>query len=469
MHRGFSAPYIVRSTLPPLDRRLLPVLLLACGAACASPPSRASEAPLAPSEPGQRGAAQEAAAQEVERTAPPPTDGFAYTLAELLELADLRSPAVAAARSRREAASGRRLQAGLWPNPRLEFEAEEIPARGSSLGEAKTTLGIEQDFPLGGRRRAAVAVGEAEERVENWVVEGGRRELRGQICQAWFEIQYLRRAVAELDEAVAAATAIEELARHRFDARAVPESELLRAGIELEELRLERAALGAGLDPLVQGLSARLGDLELEPGRVGTGPLAELPELNRTLLDAALLDAHPALAAASERQRAADLRLELAGAERWPDLGVHLAYGRVGATDESIWELGFSVPLPAWDRNQGRLHERRALVANSRHRAAELRGRLRAELATESADYQASRDAASRYQRNLVPAAERSAAQTAARYQAGESSLLELLDSQRALTRARLGLVESRRRAELALVRLWTLAAPAVSLPGVER
>ncbi len=478
MIRGASAPSPTHTptpfrSVPPrcVALRRCAVWLLAAGAACAGPQASPTFRPSPPSGSDQAGSALESGSARTGGASPArlaPADGRAYTLAELLELAETRSPALAAARSRRAAASGRRDQAGAWSNPRLEFEAEEIPTRGQTLGEAKTTLGLEQAFDLAGRRRAAVAVGDAELRLETSLLDGLRRRLRGQICLDWIELQHLREELTELEGAVLAAESSEELARRRFEARAVPESELLRAGVELERLRLDLAARKGSMSPLIRGLSARLGGLELDPGSIGSGGFAALPELELEALRAAAIESHPEMAAARERQRAADRRLELAERERWPELGVHLAWGRVGATDESIWELGFGFALPLWNQNQGRRAEGRALAAASRHQTDLLRGELLADLEEQWAACEQARFAVDRYQQVLVPAAHQAAEQTAARYRSGAASLLELLDAQRSRTRARLGLADARRRAELALVRLWILAAPAVVLPGVE-
>ena len=464
MIRGATAPTPFRSVLPRRRWRRFPAAVwLALVGACAGPGATAPRASNF----------HDTAAEVVSRSAgseapPAPADGRAYSLAELLEIAEQRSPALAAARSRGAAALGRRQQAGAWQNPRLEFEAEEIPTRGSSLGEAKTTIGIEQGFDLAGRRRAAVAVGDAELRLQTSLLEAIRRRLRGEICSDWLEIQHLRGELLELDEAVLSAESNETLARLRFEAKAVPESELLRAGVELEELRLERADRRGGMAPLIGRLSARLGGLELDEARIGVGRSSSLPELDLAALRVAALEAHPDLVAAVERQRAADRRLELADAERWPELGVHLAWGRVGSSGESIWELGLGFALPLWNRSRGRLAEGRAMAAATRYQTEALRGELLAGLEEQWAAYEQARYAVGRYQLALVPAAPQAAPQTPAPYRAGAASLLDLLDAQRSRTRARLGLAAARRRADLALVRLWILAAPAVALPGVE-
>src|SRR5262249_27122472 len=71
---------------------------------------------------------------------PPPTPACAtgtegpLTLEQLLHLAAEYNPDLAIARARADAARGRLVQAGLYPNPTLNWEGDEIGIRGKAAG-----------------------------------------------------------------------------------------------------------------------------------------------------------------------------------------------------------------------------------------------------------------------------------------------------------------------------------------------
>ena len=72
---------------------------------------------------------------------------------------------------------------------------------------------------------------------------------------------------------------------------------------------------------------------------------------------------HPSVAAAQASRDRAQLELRRARLEPYPDVKVGVAGGRIGGTDQSIIQLGFSVPLPIIDRGKGRQQEARANVS----------------------------------------------------------------------------------------------------------
>ena len=61
---------------------------------------------------------------------------------------------------------------------------------------------------------------------------------------------------------------------------------------------------------------------------------------------------HPSAAAAQANLDRAQLEQRRARLEPYPDVKVGLAGGRIGETDQSIIQLGFSLPLPLIDRGK---------------------------------------------------------------------------------------------------------------------
>ena len=69
------------------------------------------------------------------------------------------------------------------------------------------------------------------------------------------------------------------------------------------------------------------------------------------------------IAAGAAEIRSRQTRLDLAQAERIPDIKVELLYRRIQAEERDAFDLGISIPLPLFNRNQGRLREASAELA----------------------------------------------------------------------------------------------------------
>src|ERR1700722_16994445 len=112
------------------------------------------------------------------------------TLEELQRMALANNPPVGQAKPGENAAAGRTLQAGLWPNPTVGYVGEEV--RGGSYGGGQHGVFIQQNVILGSKldldrkvrsEEGKQAVAEAEEqrlRVENGVRIAFYRSLAAQ-------------------------------------------------------------------------------------------------------------------------------------------------------------------------------------------------------------------------------------------------------------------------------------------------
>ncbi|MHC4414993.1 MAG: TolC family protein [Planctomycetota bacterium] len=366
-----------------------------------------------------------------------PLAGDEITIDDLLQAAERFNPRIAEARAAIGVAAGETWQAGLYPNPSLEFEAEEIPLSAGGLTDSTTTIGILQPIIVSGRLSAAVASRSAEQRARGWDLQETRRAVFGDIRHQLAEVLYLREAMRLNGTLQAMAGQTLRIAETRFEARAAPESEVIRARVEADSLeiaigRLKRdlAAAGARLNLLVGGREVPIDRLAIELASNG-------PDLDLAELEQQLRERHPSLLAASERIKAAEHRVEEAKAGQHPDVAARLAYGFDGEVEEHILEAGLSIPLTIFDRNQGNvLKARFELIASKEQARAEL-NQLRAELATAYQRYMAAREQIAAFEQRIVGAAETSLAQTREGYTAGKLQFLDLLDAQRTLAQAR--------------------------------
>lgn len=168
----------------------------------------------------------------------------------------------------------------------------------------------------------------------------------------------------------------------------------------------------------------------------------ELPTLE-TL--AASLAANPALAAARADRAAAEARVLLTRVTRVPDVRVEMLYRRLETGPRDTFDVSLSLPLPLFDRGQGRLDaaraDRAAAEARARGTAVELDRRLRGAYA----QWTAALERARVFKREILPRAETVLKAAQARYKAGDISLAELLPVRRDFALVQLSHLESLR------------------------
>jgi cobalt-zinc-cadmium efflux system outer membrane protein len=170
-----------------------------------------------------------------------------------------------------------------------------------------------------------------------------------------------------------------------------------------------------------------------------SGALAEKP-------DAGLFDdlagerlaSHPSVRGAQanlDRARLANRRARL---EPYPDVKVGVAGGRIGETDESIIQLGFSVPLPILDRGKGRLQEARANVGVAEAELHAVRQQLQREWANALKRCRAAAEQVANYRERILPKATEALRLVQTGFEQGKFGFIDLLDTQRTTAEARL-------------------------------
>jgi cobalt-zinc-cadmium efflux system outer membrane protein len=381
-------------------------------------------------------------------------------LNDLLRLADLNHPGISVAWDDIGAAAGRMWQADLYPNPVLELEIEDIPARSPGVSHGQNTISITQPIVLSERRSAAFSAATAEKNGRVLALEQKRREVLGEVRILFVELLYLSQAEALHGELLELARQTLNIAKTRFEAKAAPEFDVIKPAVEVHNLELTKRGLGRRREATAEGLSALLGGVRVPTTRLQGKLSVTLPRLDLDRLKQQLRERHPEILVARKELEAVVHRLEQANAERVPDLGLRLAYGRNTADNENIIEFGMSIPLPLFNQNQGKILETQFLATRAKKAVQVAERRLLANLATVYADYMTACDESAVFHNQIVPAAERALSQTRYSYQAGKSSLLDLLDAQRTLTETRLSYLAKVRDWNLAHATLWKILGP---------
>ncbi len=382
------------------------------------------------------------------------------------------NPDLRAAYEAIEVARGRLIQAGLWPNPELSLSGTDDFAFGNE-GERTANVGFAQRFPIAGRLARARDVARVDVALALAEVRDFERTLIGEVQRSVVSLLAIDRAIAEQNRVIEAARKLAQASSGRFRVAEVSEADVNLLEIELarfeqdlrllelerrtEELRLTQllnrppessVAVGGELDPAF----LRFGT----PSEVLEEAMRRRPDLHRLRL---------------ERDRArAEVRL--ARAEAWEDWTIGVGYDLdrqvfadepafdpIGVKRDQFLGLEITIPLPLFDRKQGRIT---AAQAGGRRAMALLAGRKRVvemEVGTESRRVEELTRVAAEYGGRIVPRAIRNVRLLEKGYREGLVGIAALVQSEQQYADAALRYARTLGELRRAEVDLETAAA----------
>jgi cobalt-zinc-cadmium efflux system outer membrane protein len=366
------------------------------------------------------------------------------TLEQALEMAENRQPQIAEAKAMIEAAEGRARQAGAFPNPEAILGAQQLPLSGNQPNEKEYVAGVGQTIPLSRRLSTAREAELLDREMRARGLEVKRREIRKQVHNAFATALYQEKswqAQSEFHQNSARAVA---LTRVRVEAGDTVKDDLARAEMELARTRIELQRAELLREQSLVGLASAIGDATLTlKSLAGTlGATFEIPTLESL---AANLSANPAMLHADASVRASEARVSLAKAERIPDVKVELLYHRLEASSADTFDVGLSIPLPVFNRNQGKLREARAEQAAAEARARMTQNELTARLRESHVRLNATLANRRTWEDEILARAESVLRSAEIRYAAGDISLAEVLPARRDWAAAQLSYLESLR------------------------
>lgn len=353
---------------------------------------------------------------------------------------------IAAVRLEIDRARARMRQAGLRPNPTLDFEQSNGKYTGSS-GESETIIGVALPLEVGGQRRRRIELARAGlEAVEAEVADRERR-LAAEVRSVYVE------ALAALRELEITENLNNlDLQTTRFIQARVNEGET--APIELNLVRAEVDRLRSRRS-LVEGrLKASLLRLKNLAGMSAAEPLRLREDLSKPVLPAppaslaAAIDIalrhRPDLKLARLNEEVAQAGLSLARASSTPDVTAFSRYTLnrssyedtpvgVRSDRDKLLTFGVSIGIPVFNRNQGTKAEFAAAISQAERRREFLETVVRSEVESAFVRYQAAQAAVATYEQGVIARSNDNIRVVRAAYELGQFSITDLLNEQRRL------------------------------------
>lgn len=326
------------------------------------------------------------------------------------------------------------VQAGLRPNPVARLDVDDIAGTGERSGwdSGETTLGLSQLIELGKKRekrlRSArlerdVAAGEHLVRRRNVIAETTAAFASVLVAQERFlladELLRLSRGAVDTVAATVKTGAVSPIEEHRAAATlARAQAERSSAERDLNAARISLAATWGGRSPTFTKVAGQLEPLLPPP------PLATLLAQSEFAPEVARIDIELA------QRRAA---LDVESAKSVPNVTIGAGVRHYADRGDAGFVLGFEVPLPLFDRNQGNiLAASREISQTELERTAALT-HVQSEVLRAYETQKSSLSEAAMLRDMGIPEARRTYEGAKDAYQKGLFRYLEVLDAQRTM------------------------------------
>jgi outer membrane protein, heavy metal efflux system len=353
------------------------------------------------------------------------------TLAEARRLALAHNPDLASARLELQAQQAAELQAGARPNPELGVLFED-----TRTATRTSTVQFSQAIELGGKRAARQAAAAQAREQAAVALLAKEAELRAAVAAGFFELLGAQAQQGLAEASLTLARSAVTAADKRLQAGKVPPLELAKARVAEAGARAELAqAQSERL--LARGRLAALWSQGPQAIVQADGDTAALPEPSDASRLAEWMADAPTLRLARLDIARRQALAEVERARRVPDVTVTVGAKRDAELGRTQSVLGFSLPLPVNDRNQGALLEalRREDQAREALTAATLK--LQLDVAQAAARLTLAREQAQLLRDEALPTAQTAHDAALKGYELGKFAFLDVLDAQRTLFQLR--------------------------------
>jgi outer membrane protein, heavy metal efflux system len=361
----------------------------------------------------------------------------ARSLDEFEALALKNNPTLKQAEAIARVSAGLERQAGLWPNPSVGYQGEQI--RGGSFGGGEQGGFVQQTIPLGGKLGLRRNVFEQQKKSDEIGVQEQQVSVRGAV-QLQFYTALTRLRVVEVQRSLMglasdAATTVHQLANvGQADA-----PDVLQAEVEAEQAKLEFVKAQRDYIQSYTELAAIAGELQT-PIALLTGDLDHPPAIDTDRYLDDLLQNAPTVKRAQQEAVRADAELARNKREAIPDLTVRAGVQQnLELLEPPMHEVGVQsfatagIQIPIFNRNQGNVQAAKAKVERANEEVARIRLQLVQAAQPLLQRYLISRVEEERYRTQLIPRAERAYELYLGKYRHMAAAYPEVIVSQRTL------------------------------------
>jgi cobalt-zinc-cadmium efflux system outer membrane protein len=371
-----------------------------------------------------------------DRAQTPASEQKAITLEELQQMALQNNPTFRQSAANIQAAEGRKKQSGLYPNPTVGYQGEQI--RGGSFHGGEQGFFVQQDIVLGGKlglnrkifdQELRQAETEAEEQKVRVVTNVRMSYIQALAAQQTLE---LRQNLSQLaDDAV-------ETSHQLANVGQADAPDMLESEVEAQQAQLAVTMAEQNQQRVWKALAAVVGNPRLPLIKL-EGKLEDTPTVNADELVEKIVNESPAVRIAELGVKRAEAALARAKREPIPDLqlrGGMQQNGELLSDGSPVGLQGFAdvgVRIPIFNRNQGNIATAKADTERAKREVERVKLVLRERAASVVQNYRFSQIAVERYKNQMIPRAQKAYEMYTKKYQEMAAAYPQVLISQRTL------------------------------------
>ena len=358
------------------------------------------------------------------------------TLEELQQMALQNNPTFGQSAANIQAAEGRKKQSGLYPNPTVGYQGEQI--RGGSFHGGEQGVFVQQDIVMGGKlglnrkifdQELRQAETEAEEQKVRVVTNVRMSYIQALAAQRTLE---LRQNLSKLaDDAV-------ETSHQLANVGQADAPDMLESEVEAQQAQLAVTMAEQNQQRVWKALAAVVGNPRLPLIKL-EGKLEDTPTVNADELVEKIVNESPAVRIAELGVKRAEAALARAKREPIPDLqlrGGMQQNGELLSDGSPVGLQGFAdvgVRIPVFNRNQGNIATAKADTERAKREVERVKLVLRERAASVVQNYTFSQIAVERYKNQMIPRAQKAYEMYTKKYQEMAAAYPQVLISQRTL------------------------------------
>jgi cobalt-zinc-cadmium efflux system outer membrane protein len=357
------------------------------------------------------------------------------TLTQALTLAEQQNPTLRAQAQSIESSRANEITAGLRPNPTFQNDT------------TSATLGIYQQFEIGGKRRSRLDGARLATSISRTDFADTQRTLVFNVRQAFVNALLARANLALARESLSSFQRVIDLNRVRLEKGALSGADFLKIELQMLQFQTDFEDATLALKTAKALIRALLGGSNLAQEFEVEGDLRAAPfDASLSELQQRALANRPDLKSAEtgRQKAAADLRLASANGYPDPTIGTSLLHAgnEIGGPSwfqpfypkgetSNAMGVGIAFPIPLFNRNQGEIARTRSEQRRADLLAQATRNQVLQDVETAFASCRSGLERVRLYEQTYLSRAKdlRDAAEFA--FQRGATSLLDFLDAER--------------------------------------
>lgn len=355
----------------------------------------------------------------------PSEDAISLDALESLALAN--NPTLRQAQMLVRQEEGLFIQAGKYPNPTAGYVRTDPDARGQS-----STRGVflSQEFVTAGKRRLAQAWEANEIEWRSWQLNAQQQRVVNDVRIRYYEALGAQRLVKETKELKHIADQGLDVTNRLLKAGEGRRSDILQAEIQVQAIQAASRAAEQRQRTAWQQLVAVVGLLDLAPMPLKGELEGDLPEFDYGTGLEQLLATSPLLQSQTFQIEATRRQVDLAMAQRIPNVTVQVVAERDVVQNFSSVSSLVAMPIPIFNRNQGNIINLQAQLRQQIDEYERIKLALADQFSTTYQRYATLRDQTRTTQEEILPRAKENLDLTTKAYAGGEYDFLRVLSAQ---------------------------------------